>query len=85
MKQKGNKWKPGQLITLWGSIYRISKCKYSSGYKACFICNQQNGKPPCICAFDYPDKHGFDLRMCREKLPEGCIPKRIQISPKVSD
>lgn len=71
-------WKPGQLVTLWGKLYQIKKCSYSYNYQACMFCQQTNKRPPCIDGFDYPDKRGFDLRECRLKVPEGCIPKRVK-------
>lgn len=70
-------WKPGQLITLWENVYRITKCDYASGYKACMFCQQQNTKPPCINGFDYPSKKGFDLRECVKNMPKNCFPKKL--------
>lgn len=71
-------WKPGQLVTLWGKVYRIHKCIYSSGYKACYFCMKVNTKSPCINAADYPENKGFDLHSCKSNIPNGCIPKLIK-------
>ena len=71
-------WKNGQLVTLNGSVYRIHKCRYSSGYTACMFCQQVNGKPPCIARFDYPtEKTTFDLRKCYKNMPPMCIPRKV--------
>lgn len=83
MEKTDKKWKPGQLITLWGKVYRICKCKYSEKYKACFVCGQLNGRTPCIDAADYPEKPGFSTYTCMKKMPEGCIPKRLKLRTNV--
>lgn len=87
MKKTDKKWKPGQLVTLWGKVYRISKCRYNDErkYKTCFICGQLNGRTPCINAVDYPEKSGFCLLTCIKKMPKGCIPKHVHIKSKTSD
>lgn len=79
-----SKWKPGQLVTLNGKVYRIHKTQYTCGYrlgtlpKKCMFCQQCNMKSPCTNMFDYPnDKTLFGLTECRNKMPDGCIPKRI--------
>lgn len=76
---KVSMWKPGQLVTLNGKVYRIHKTQYTSGYRQCMFCQQCNMKPPCINMFDYPNnKTSFGLTACRIKMPNCCIPKRIQ-------
>ena len=70
-------WKPGQLVTLNGKVYRIHKTQYTSGYKQCMFCQQCNVKPPCISMFDYPDdKTSFGLTECKRNMQDNCIPKR---------
>jgi len=71
-------WKNGQLVTLWENVYRIHKTQYFGGYQACMFCQKCNVKPPCINGFDYPEKHGFDLRSCRLNVPDGSIPKILK-------
>jgi len=76
--RKPEQWKPGQLVTLNGKVYRIHKTQYASGYRQCMFCQQCNMKSPCADMFDYPnDKTSFGLTECRNKMPDGCIPKRI--------
>lgn len=41
------------------------------------LCQQCNIRTPCIDGFDYPDKKGFDLRKCFEKLKPELFPKRV--------
>ena len=69
-------WKPGQLVTLWGKVYRIRKCSVIEPYKVCYFCNRIN-RAPCINAYDYPDKNGFNQTLCKEKMPIGCYPQLI--------
>jgi hypothetical protein len=69
-------YKENQKVELNGKMYIISKCSYPSGYKACGFCQSVNIKPPCIDRFDYSESSEvFDLRKCKENMPEMCIPK----------
>lgn len=73
-----SKWKPGQLVNLNGKTYRIHKTQYKTRYFTCSFCQLCNMKMPCIEAADYPNnKTTFNVVKCREKMPDGCIPKRI--------
>lgn len=71
------KWKPGQLVTLWGKVYRIHKCFHITKYSTCFFCNHEN-TAPCINANNYPVRKGFDVKTCCEKMPTGCYPKLVK-------
>ena len=71
-------WKKGQLITLYGKVYRIHECKYKKQYQLCKFCQQVNIKSPCINAYDYPEVRSFDLLDCAMKMPNRCIPKQIK-------
>lgn len=71
-------WKPGQLVTLNGKVYRIHKTSYTSKQFICLSCSLRNIKPPCIEMNDYPDtKTCFGESECCKKIPLGCIPKHI--------
>lgn len=73
-----SKWKPGQLVTLNGKVYRIHKTSYEKSYARCMFCQMQNMKQPCIDMNDYPGtKTCFGVLKCIDKMPDGCIPKRI--------
>lgn len=70
-------WRQGQLVTLWGKVYRISKSAHNEKYKTCMLCQQCNMRTPCIDGFDYPEKTGFDMRMCFKRLKPELFPKRV--------
>lgn len=71
------KWKPGQLVTLWGKVYRIRKCSVVEPYKVCHFCNH-SGEAPCINAYNYPVRKGFSQHDCMKKMPIGCYPKLVK-------
>lgn len=71
-------WKPGQLVTLNGKLYRISESPKEEQYRICSLCQIQNMKPPCIERFDYPDKENtFGSMQCVENMPKTCYPRRV--------
>lgn len=77
-------WKPGQLVTINGNLYRISKYIGFNPYsdaRVCAFCQKQNTRPPCVGRFDYPNiLDVFSVAKCVLKMPIYCYPKRI--SPK---
>jgi len=70
-------WKPGQLVTLWGKLYRITKCSETQKYRVCYFC-AGNGNAPCIKAYNYPERNGFNALSCRSKMPKECYPKLVK-------
>lgn len=69
-------WKPGQLVTLWGKVYRITKCDETARYRVCNFC-AGSGNAPCIIGVIYPSKNGFETITCANNIPEGCYPKKV--------
>lgn len=69
-------WKPGQLVTLWGKVYRITKCSEQERYRVCCFCATKN-YIPCRYAYNYPEEKGFNHKICRMYMPKGCYPKKL--------
>ncbi len=73
-------WKEGEVVNLNGKDYKISQIEWPKGHKACMQCASVNNRPPCIDAFDYPEKDDmFDLHKCIENMPEFYIPKIVKL------
>lgn len=72
-------WKAGQLVTLWGKVYRIQKIDNNTlpKYRACHFCAGIGKSAPCLTANNYPTRKGFDMKMCMENMPGGCYPKLL--------
>lgn len=66
-------WKPGQLITICGEVYRIKRCEHS--YDACMnICKN--------CAFDNSPECELRIyepkyRNCMKLIPFNCHFERV--------
>ena len=73
-------FKADEIVKLNGRDYKISLIKWSKGAKACMLCAKINNRPPCIDAYDYPDKADmFDLHKCSQDMPEFHIPKLVRL------
>ena len=74
-------FKPDEIVKLNGKNYRISQVEWSKGSKACMLCAGINNRPPCIDAFDYPEKMDmFNSRQCAMNMPEFHIPKLVKVT-----
>lgn len=71
-------WKPGQLVTLWGNVYRITKSCETKRTYVCMLCQWKNTETPCTIRFNYPEKDGFSAKLCTRKMPLGCYPKLLK-------
>lgn len=70
-------WKPGQLVTLWGKVYRITKCDETAKYRVCHFCAGVGKCAPCLKAHNFPTTKGFDMISCVQNVPDGCYPKKV--------
>lgn len=74
-------FKVNEIVNLNGKDYRISMIEWSKGYKACMLCARINSRPPCIDAYDYPEKMGmFNSQQCAKDMPEFHIPKLVKVA-----
>lgn len=62
-------WKPGQLVTINGKVYRITKSK-----TPCVQCHLNNMGFPCLATM---------CHTCVVKISYACYPKLV--APKVQD
>jgi hypothetical protein len=72
-------WKPGQLITINGDVYRITKTAYLKRYMCCAFCQKRNYMTQCTKPFynNVKVKNLFTLLDCSKKMPDGCIPVKV--------
>lgn len=66
-------WKPGQIVTINGKRYRITRSRSSLGIIACeYVCSFYNKDTPFSC---------FKQKLCfhpESKLPDDCYLKHIK-------
>ena len=71
-------YKAGQILTINGKKYRITKCRT---FEKCVLCKKQNEFIPCItyAAIVY---RTFSMNECWTHIPHDCYLK--QLNPSVS-
>ena len=75
LQQKLKKYKPGQLVTIYKRVYRITKC--TTKFARCAICQTHNIAMPCTYYYNYPHDPSWNHGICVSRLPEDCYLKPL--------